>query len=211
MAEAPDERAKAIAALDAGEPSLIWRRRLADLDTPIAAALKLFEPGRGDFILESVEGGSVRGRYTYIGLAPDLVFKAHGENAAINRNWLTNRDAFVDDPLNTESALRNLVAECAMDMPDGLPRSLSCLVGYFGYETITIVETLPRPPENPLGLPDMVFVRPTLILIFDRLADELHFVAPLWAGDDHRDKSAEKRVDEAVERIEAAAARRFWR
>ncbi|RED15401.1 anthranilate synthase component I [Parasphingopyxis lamellibrachiae] len=199
-----ETRADAVAALEAGRPALIWRQQLADLDTPIGAALKLIEPGRGDFILESVEGGSVRGRYTYIGLAPDLVFRAQGDRAAINRTWLTDREAFEDEPADAQAALRALVAECRMELPAGLPQSLACLVGYFGYETIGLIEELPRPPENPLALPDMLFVRPTLILIFDRLEDRLHLVAPVW---DTRDSTAGKAVDKAVERIETAAAR----
>ena len=64
---------------------------IADTETPVSAMLKLFEPGRGDFVLESVEGGTVRGRYSLIGLAPDLVFRANGARAEINRHWLTSR------------------------------------------------------------------------------------------------------------------------
>lgn len=199
-----DARADAIAALKAGQPTLIWRQQLADLDTPIGAALKLIEPGRGDFILESVEGGNVRGRYTYIGLAPDLVFRANGDTAEINRHWLTDPQSFVDREQDSQTALRALVAECHMDVPDGLPQSLACLVGYFGYETIGLIEELLRPAENPLALPDMLFVRPTLILIFDQLEDQLHLVAPIWATGG---ESAEKSVDKAVERIETVAAR----
>jgi anthranilate synthase component 1 len=201
-------RAEAIAALEAGRPALIWRQQLADLDTPIGAALKLIEPGRGDFILESVEGGNVRGRYTYVGLAPDLVFRAQGEKAEINRRWLTDTEAFEPVEAMSPDALRDLVAECRMDLPEGLPRSLACLVGYFGYETIGLIETLPRPADNPLHVPDMLFVRPTLILIFDRLEDTLHLVAPIWSKDaEEGNDAAEKAVDKAVERIETAAAR----
>ena len=201
-------RADAIAALEAGRPALIWRQQLADLDTPIGAALKLIEPGRGDFILESVEGGNVRGRYTYVGLAPDLVFRADGARATINRNWESNPNDFEDIGEDSIAALRTLVAECRIDMPDGLPQSLACLVGYFGYEAIGLVENLQRPPDNPLSLPDMLFVRPTLILIFDRLEDRLHLVSPVWpSASQFGDRSAEKIVDKAVEKIETAAAR----
>ncbi|MGC6547471.1 hypothetical protein ACP0HG_25605, partial [Escherichia coli] len=66
------------AALAAGRPALVWRQQVADTETPVAAALKLIEPGRGDFLLESVEGGSVRGRHSLVRLAPDLVFRATG-------------------------------------------------------------------------------------------------------------------------------------
>jgi anthranilate synthase component I len=183
----------------AGKPALVWRRQLADTETPVAAALKLIEPGRGDFLLESVEDGATRGRYSLLGLAPDLVFRASGMRAEINRAWLSERAAFADAgrPLD---ALRALVAECRAAVPDGLPPALACLVGYFAYETVGLVERLPRPAPNPLDLPDMLFVRPSLILVFDRLADALFLVAPVWPG-------TGSSVEQAVERIEAAQAR----
>jgi anthranilate synthase component 1 len=195
--------AAARATLAAGRPALVWRRQLADTDTPVAAALKLIEPGRGDFLLESVEDGATRGRYSLLGLAPDLLFRARGREAEINRSWLTDADAFeavAGDPLAT---LRALVGECRMDVPEGLPPALAFLVGYFGYETVGLVEKLPRPAPNPLDLPDMLFARPTLLLVFDRLADMLFLVAPVWPGAGDPDVA----VAAAVERIETAAAR----
>jgi len=187
-----------------GQPQLIWRRQIADTETPVAAALKLIEPGRGDFLLESVEGGATRGRYSLIGLAPDLVFRAEGHDAAINRHWATDRDAFVPCAAPTLEALRQLVAECRAEVPEGLPSALACLVGYFGYETVGLVETLPQPAADPLGLPDMIFVRPTVILVFDRLADALYLVAPVWP-DVARDPA--RMIAEAEERLDAIAAR----
>jgi anthranilate synthase component 1 len=192
----------ALHALSAGRPALVWRRQLADTETPVAAALKLIEPGRGDFLLESVEDGATRGRYSLLGLAPDLVFRADGTDAAINRKWLFDRHAFEPAEGGPLAALRKLVAECRMDVPEGLPPALACLVGYFAYETVGLVEKLPRPAPNPLALPDMLFVRPTLILVFDRLADALFLVAPVWPGDAEPTRT----VARAVERIEAAAA-----
>jgi anthranilate synthase component 1 len=192
------------AALAAGRAALLWRRQLADTETPVAAALKLVEPGRGDFLLESVEGGAVRGRHSLIGLAPDLVFRATGAEAAVNPRWLTDRAAFAPCPEPALEALRGLVQSCRMDVPAELPRALACLVGYFSYETVGLVEKLPRPPENPVGVPDMMFVRPTVILIFDRLADALFLVAPVWP-DAARDPQT--LIDAAAERIDATAAR----
>lgn len=193
----------ALAALRAGKPALVWRTHIADTDTPVAAALKLIRPGRGDFLLESVEGGATRGRYTLLGLAPDLMFRAHGASAEINRNWADDREAF--EPLTEDalSAMRTLVTACRMEVPTGLPPALACLVGYFGYETIGLVERLPRPAPNPLDLPDMLFGRPTLILIFDRLADSLFMVAPVWP---ETPGSPADKVNAAVERIDAHAA-----
>ncbi|MBU1254969.1 MAG: anthranilate synthase component I [Alphaproteobacteria bacterium] len=195
----------AAAELAAGRPALVWRRVLADTQTPVGAALKLFEPERGDFLLESVEGGEVRGRYSLLGLAPDLVFRADGDSAEINRDWAQDREAFAACGSGTLAALRELVAECRIDVPDELPPVLSCLVGYFGYETIALVEDLPRAPAGGLDLPDMMFVRPTLILVFDTLTDMLFCVAPLWSNVDstvcEQLDSVEKRIDEALERL----------
>lgn len=194
----------ALAALAAGRPALLWRRQVADTETPVAAALKLIEPGRGDFLLESVEGGATRGRHSLIGLAPDLVFRATGDAAAINDRWLTDRDAFTPCAEPALAALRALVDSCRMEVPADLPRALACLVGYFSYETIGLVEKLPRPAPNPIDVPDMMFVRPTVILIFDRLADALFLVAPVWP-DSGRDPAA--LVAAARDRIDATAAR----
>jgi anthranilate synthase component 1 len=189
---------EARAALADGRPSLVWRRRVADTETPVAAALKLIEAGRGDFLLESVEGGSVRGRHSMIGLAPDLVFRADGDRAEINAHWLTDREAFTEAKEPTLPALRALVERCRMEVPSELPRAMAFLVGYFAYETVGLVERLERPAPNPIGLPDMTFVRPTVLLIFDRLADTLFLVAPVWPG---------ASVDAAVERLDAIEAR----
>jgi anthranilate synthase component 1 len=183
---------------------LVWRRQIADTETPVAAALKLIEPGRGDFLLESVEGGETRGRHSLIGLAPDLVFRAQGNDAAINTHWLTDPAAFAPCEQPTLHALRDLVASCRMDVPAELPRALACLVGYFGYETIGLVERLLRPEKDMLGLPDMMFVRPTVILIFDRLADELFLVAPVWPD---ASRTPDAIVADAAERIDAVAAK----
>jgi len=190
--------------LAAGRPALIWRRQVADTETPVAAALRLMEPGRGDFLLESVEGGAIRGRYSWIGLAPDLVFRAQGNDVAINRHWATDAEAWEPCAAPTLDALRALVADCRCDVPDELPRALAFLVGYFGYETVGLVEKLAQPAADPLGLPDMMFVRPTVLLAFDRLADVLYLVAPAWP-DPSRDPDVI--VTAAEERLDAVAAR----
>lgn len=188
------------------KPALVWRKRIADTETPVSAALKLFEPERGDFILESVEGGETRGRHSLIGLAPDLVFRAQGQNAEINRNWLSKRDDFEPDPLPALDALRALATRCRMDVPPELPPALACLVGYFGYETIGLVEKLPRAVQSSLELPDMLFVRPTVILVFDRLKDEMFLVSPVWTGTDDAKAVAlaHERLDETERQLDAA-------
>ena len=194
-------------ALEAGQPALVWRKLIADTETPVGAALKLIESERGDFLLESVEGGEVRGRYSLLGIDPDLVFRATGATAEINRIWRHDRRAFAPLPGNSLIELRALVNACRIDVPPGLPPALACLVGYFGYETIGLVEDLPRAPQSALTLPDMLFVRPGLILVFDRLTDELFAVAPVWPEDvvDRALAAAGERIDEALRRLAQAA------
>ncbi|WP_448585078.1 anthranilate synthase component I family protein [Thermaurantiacus sp.] len=170
----------------------------ADTETPVSAFLKLAEPGRGDFLLESVEGGATRGRWSMIGLDPDLLFEARGRQARVNRTWRTNRAAFEaagEDPL---AVLRGLAAGVRMDLPAGLPAATPFLAGYLGYETAALVERIPVAAADPLGLPDLLFARPGVVLVFDRLRDELSLMAPVWPGERARDADA---------RLEAVAAR----
>ncbi|OYQ28687.1 anthranilate synthase component I [Sandarakinorhabdus cyanobacteriorum] len=200
---APD-RATAVAALAAGRPQLLWTRIVADTETPVSAMLKLGSEGSGAFLLESVEGGQVRGRHSLLGLDPDLVWRAHGNTSEINRHWQQDRSAFTAMPGDTLANLRTLVAEARADVPPELPAALACLVGYMGYESVRLVEpSVPDAGASALGLPDMVFVRPTLLLVFDRLKDDLFIVAPIFdaADPDAAYTAAADRIIEAERRL----------
>lgn len=196
----PENHGPALAQLSAGMPALVWRKLIVDTETPVGAALKLMESGRGDFLLESVQGGEVRGRYSLLGIDPDLVFRATGSSAEINRIWRHDKAAFAPLPGDALAELRSLVAACRIDVPAALPSALACLVGYFGYETIGLVEKLPRAPQSDLVLPDMLFTRPTVVLVFDRLSDELFAIAPVWA----EGGTPEYLLEAAAERIDGA-------
>ncbi len=137
----------------------------------------------------------MRGRYSMIGLAPDLIWRSTGNRSEINRRAQHDLAQF-EDAGPTLEALRALVAECRMPVPAELPGALSTLVGYFGYETVGLVERLPAPKADPLGVPDMLFMRPSLILVFDRLADELYLIAPVYPGVQTAE-DAEARLDAA--------------
>lgn len=175
---------EARAALREGRAGVVWRRIVGDCITPVGAAARLIEAERGDFLLESVEGGSQRGRHSLLGLDPDLVFRSVRDMAQINRSWRSDRTAF-EAVGSALPALRALTSECRFDVPAALPPALAVLVGYFGYETIGLIERVQRAEGDGLGLPDMLFVRPRVLLVFDGLTDDLHVVAPVWP--DHRD------------------------
>jgi anthranilate synthase component 1 len=197
----PENADEAADALRAGSPALVWRRIVADCITPVSAGVHLIEPGRGDFLLESVEGGEVRGRYSLLGLNPDLVFRSREGSAEINRAWQTDRDAFEPCDGDALAELRSLATSCRIDTGDSsLPPALACLVGYFGYETIGLVEDVPRAPQSDLALPDMLFTRPSVLLVFDGLSDDLYCIAPIWSADepDHAIEAADERISETL-------------
>ncbi len=204
----PENAQKARSQLVAGAPALVWRKLVADTETPVGAALKLIEPGRGDFLLESVEGGEVRGRYTPARPRPRPDVPRH-------RQCLRDQPQVALRPGRLRAAARRQprgIARAGRLLPDRRARgpapALACLVGYFGYETIGLVEDLPRAPQSKLELPDMLFARPALICVFDRLSDDLFCIAPLWAGSGDPDAAiaaAGERIDEALRKLAAPA------
>jgi len=206
----PENADTAAKTLAAGKPALVWRRMIADAETPVGAAAKLIRPERGDFLLESVEGGEIRGRYSLLGLDPDLVFRARGDSAEINSNWQHDRSAFEPCGQTSLEALRTLADSCRLDRPEFLPPALACLVGYFGFETAGLVERLPRAPDSALEMPDMLFVRPTVILVFDGLSDTLFAIAPVWRSDAPKasDECAGERIDSVLSTLVGASASR---
>src|SRR5690606_36941487 len=106
-------------AYDAGEPQVVWTRLVADLETPVSAMLKL-SAGRSDcFLLESVEGGAARGRYSIIGIEPDLVFRAFGDRAEVNADPRAGRDRFEPMAEPTLDALRRVISESRIRLPAG--------------------------------------------------------------------------------------------
>ena len=62
---------------DRGQAQVIWTELAADLETPVSAKMKLARDDQGgmSFLLESVEGGAIRGRYSFIGFRPDIVWR----------------------------------------------------------------------------------------------------------------------------------------
>src|SRR5258708_7524088 len=124
-----DEFAHAIAA---GKPQIVWTKLVADLETPVSAFLKVSGGEPMSFLLESVEGGETRGRYSVIGLRPALVWRARRGNAEITRTVLVDANAFRPDPAKPLDSLRALVAASRIDMPQGLPPMASGLFGYMG-------------------------------------------------------------------------------
>ena len=170
----------------AGRPQVVWTRLVADLETPVSAFIKLAGGESGAFLLESVEGGAVRGRYSMIGLKPDLVWRCVGGRAWINRGACRDPDAFVEDLAPSGRArepiesLKALVRACRIDLPEDLPPMAAALVGYIGYDMVRLMERLPARAPGGIDVPDACLLRPTIMAIFDNVADEATVVTPAW-------------------------------
>jgi anthranilate synthase component I len=164
---------------DNGEPQVVWTRLIADLETPVSAMLKLAADEPMSFLLESVEGGAVRGRYSVIGFAPDVVWRAHGDQAEINRAPTKSLDKFTKCKDGTLASLRAFLAESHINLPESLPPMAAGIFGYMGYDTVRLIERLPKPNPDPVSIPDAVMIRPTLMAIFDNVKDEITIVTPV--------------------------------
>lgn len=162
-----------------GEAQVVYTRLVADLETPVSAYLKLAEAGRMSFLLESVEGGAQRGRYSIIGLEPDVVWRAHGEQAELNRQPAKTPEAFKPLSSPTLVALREFLDESRIELPEVLPPMAAGVFGYMGYDTVRLIEELPDCPPDDLGVPDAVLIRPTVMVIFDTVRDEITLVTPV--------------------------------
>jgi anthranilate synthase component 1 len=166
-------------AYDAGEPQVVWTRLVADLETPVSAMLKLSAGRANCFLLESVEGGAVRGRYSIIGIDPDLIFRAFGEKAEINLDPKSGRDRYEPMAEPSLQALRALIQESRIHLPASLPPMSAGVFGYLGYDMVRQMEELGPTNPDPLGFPDAVLIRPTAIVVFDAVKDEITIVSPV--------------------------------
>jgi len=180
-----------------GPSRAVFYTGVADLLTPVAAFLKLAQGQPNAFLLESIEGGTARGRYSVIGMAPDLIWRCRNGVAEINRHALSAPHAFTAENGPPLESLRALLAESRLELPQGVPPMAGGLVGYLGYDMVRHMERLPARHTDVLGLPESVLLRPTLFAIFDNVRDEFFLVSPVRADGD---------ADTATQRIADARA-----
>jgi len=149
-----------------GQDQIVSKRLINDVDTPVSAFLKLAKDKPYAFLFESVQGGEQRGRYSVLGYAPDLISGDVCELSVNGSAYVTLEDKPIE-------SLRKLQAQSALDIPDDLPPMAAGLFGYLGYDMVRQVEHLPDINPDPIGTPDAIMTRPTLIAIFDQIAQEI--------------------------------------
>ena len=131
---------------------------------------------KNSFIFESVEKGTIRGRYTIVGLNPDKVWD-------INKNIITEKfegkkKIIKQRPLNF---LNSLINNFESKIPKGVPKMASMLVGYFSYDVIRYVEKIPDKCVDDLGIPDVRLSRPKNLIIYDNLKKKIFFIENIYA------------------------------
>jgi anthranilate synthase component 1 len=166
-------------AYQAGAPQVVWTRLIDDLETPVSAYLKIGHGRPYAFLFESVEGGAFRARYSIITLNPDLVWRCRGDQAEIAEGEAIAVGRFTAQAGGALDSLRDLVAASRIELPAGLPPPSAGLFGAMGYDMIRLVERLPDVNPDPLDLPDGVMTRPSIVAIFDAIAQEIILVTPV--------------------------------
>lgn len=186
------------AAYNEGKAQVVYTRLVADLDTPVSAMLKVAGDKPNSFLLESVEGGDARNRYSIIGLNPDAIWRTHGDKAEINRKARFEDGTFEPCTGGALASLRAFIEESRIDLPEELPPMAAGVFGYMSYDTVRLMEHLPNENPDALGLPDGIFIRPTIICVFDSVKDEVTVVTPVRPDAKVSAKAAYTRASERL-------------
>ncbi|MGI4941384.1 MAG: anthranilate synthase component I [Janthinobacterium lividum] len=203
----PPTQAHFRSSYEAGRGTLVWTTGVADLETPVGAFLKLAHGRPNSFLLESIEGGSARSRYSIIGMDPDLVWRCRGGRAEVNRHARSAPHAFVPEGRPALESLRALIQEAQLDLPDHLPPMLGGLVGYLGYDMVRLMERLPDKNTDSIGLPEAILIRPTVFAVFDNVKDELTLAAPIYPRPGVSAEAAWDQAQAALAQADAALVR----
>ena len=147
----------------------IYEELMADTETPVSVYLKIKDESPYSFLLESVEGGEKIGRYTFIGYNPFMVFEIRGKSFSIKPRHpdVQVLPTLVDSSMPPLEALKKIFAHCKTVPIEGLPRFTGGAVGYFGYETVQLLENIPSAPLDDLKLNDATLMFFDTLLVFD--------------------------------------------
>lgn len=187
----------------AGDAQVVRRSLVSDLETPVSAYLKLADRRKNAFLLESVEGGEQLGRFSIIGFKPDIIWRCFGGRSEINRDAAANPHAFAAEDGAPLDNLKRLLAASRIELPPGLPPMAAGVFGYLGYDMARQMERLGARPEGGLDTPDAVFMRPTVIAVFDNVRQEILLFAPVRPAEGVSARAAYSR---ACERLSDAAS-----
>ena len=177
-------------------PQIISKYFIADTDTPVSALLKISQNQEYSFLLESVEGGEQRGKYSLLGCDPDLIWKVEKGKVKI-----TTDSKFLKENiklnLNPIESLRMILKLSKVDKNINEP-PYPILVGYLGYPMIQYMENINLNNPDPLKIPEAMIIRPKIVAVFDNIKDTIHIMTVIYP---EVNIYAEKALEMAEERI----------
>ena len=168
-----DFKQKFIKGYNSNLPQLINKNLVADVETPISSLLKISKNQKYSFLLESVEGGSKRGRYSLLGCDPDLIWSVEKGEAKIRYLGINYNYKFNNDPLKSLKELVNLskFKKTLEEVP------YPTLVGYLGYPMIQYMENIKLRNKDKIKIPDAILIRPKIVAVFDNIKDDISLMS----------------------------------
>ncbi len=178
----------------------IHEELIADTETPVSVYLKLRDESPYSFLLESVDGGEKIGRYTFLGYNPFMVFEIRGSSFTIKPRHpdVQVLPKLVDASMPPLEALKAILAHCKTVPLDGLPRFTGGAVGYFGYDTIHLVENIPPPKSDDLNLNDATLMFFDTLLVFDAVKRNVTAIANAYVPEGAKDSQLIEEYDKAI-------------
>lgn len=179
---------------DQGKTQLVYSWVPADLETPVGVYLKLCHRDDYSFLLESVEGGNILGRYSAIGFDPDLLWRCNDGQVHISKN-LSDWEEINDAPI---PSLKKYTKANHIDVLDNSlpPMASAGLFGQIGYDMIRYFEDIPDSNDDELDIPDAILMRPQIMVIFDNVKQMMCICTPVW---DTKDTQSSKTCEQAYE------------
>jgi len=159
----------------------------ADLHTPVSAYLRLRDQSAYTFLFESVEGGERLARYSFVGCSPWAVVRSWDDRVELE-HLRGPRAGLVESSVgDVRDTLRDLQRRAPLVEVEGLPRFLGGAVGFFAYDSVRLVEDIPRTNPDPLGTPDVDLALHDTVIAFDHLSATLHLVHIVELSAEQRD------------------------
>ena len=175
-----ETKKKFIDGLKKKEPQILIKNLIADVETPISCLLKLKKNQKYSFLLESVEGGSLRGRYSLLGCDPDIVWEVSKNTASIKYYYKNYNYKVTKEPIQS---LKNLIEISKFDKGD-IAAPYPILVGYLGYPMIKYMEKIDLKNKDNINIPESILIRPKIVTVFDNIKDSITVMTVVYPSDD---------------------------
>ena len=164
---------------------VISKEFIGDLETPISSLLKLSPKEKYSFLLESVEGGEKIGRYSLLGVNPDLIWECKNKNIKIQ--YIDKKKIIKNNKSSPLKSLKKLLKDSLIPRDKSLP-PFPTLVGYVGYPMIKHMEKINLTNPDTINISDSIFIRPKLVAIFDNISNKIILMTPVYYSKDLKAK-----------------------